>query len=45
VLSAGRTRDGLPVGIELDGPVGSDRELLALGLALEPVLLRAAPPA
>jgi len=25
--------------------VGSDRELLALGLALEPVILRAAPPA
>jgi indoleacetamide hydrolase len=45
VLCAGRTRDGLPVGIELDGPVGSDRELLALGLALEPVILRAAPPA
>src|SRR5438552_17176715 len=45
VLCAGRTRDGLPVGIELDGPAGSDRELLALGLALEPVILRATPPA
>jgi Asp-tRNA(Asn)/Glu-tRNA(Gln) amidotransferase A subunit family amidase len=45
VLCAGRTRDGLPVGIELDGPVGSDRELLALGLALEPVILRTATPA
>jgi indoleacetamide hydrolase len=43
VLCAGRTRDGLPVGIELDGAVGSDRELLALGLALEPVISRVAP--
>ena len=25
----------LPVGIELDGPAGSDRRLLAIGLALE----------
>jgi mandelamide amidase len=45
VLCAGRTRDGLPVGIELDGPAGSDRALLALGLTLEPVISRTAPPA
>src|SRR6266545_3407482 len=32
------------VGIELDGPAGSDRELLALGLALEPVISCAAMP-
>ncbi|HVR70354.1 MAG TPA: amidase family protein [Vicinamibacteria bacterium] len=38
VLCAGVTRDGLPVGIEFDGPAGSDRELLALGRALERVL-------
>jgi mandelamide amidase len=37
-LPAGLTKDGLPVGIELDGPAGSDRTLLAIGLALEPVL-------
>lgn len=30
--------DGLPVGIELDGPAGSDRRLIAIALALEPVL-------
>lgn len=29
------TRDGLPVGLELDGPAGSDRALLAIGLAVE----------
>lgn len=31
---------GLPVGIEFDGPAGSDRALLALGLAAEAVLGR-----
>ena len=35
----------LPVGIELDGPAGSDRRLLALGLAIEGVLGRLPPPA
>ena len=35
----------LPVGLELDGPAGSDRRLLAIGLALEPVLGRLGPPA
>ena len=29
---------GLPVGIELDGPVGSDRALLSIGLAIEALL-------
>ena len=29
---------GLPVGLEFDGPAGSDRKLLALGLAVEGVL-------
>lgn len=43
VLPGGLTRGGLPVGIELDGPAGTDRDLLALGHALEPVLGR--PPA
>ena len=34
-LPAGLTRSGLPVGMELDGPMGSDRFLLSIGLALE----------
>ena len=28
----------LPVGIELDGPMGSDRQLLAIALAIETYL-------
>ncbi len=44
VLPAGLTRDGLPVAIELDGPRGSDRELLAVGLALEAELGALPPP-
>ena len=31
----GATQAGLPVGLEIDGPGGSDRKLLAIGLALE----------
>lgn len=34
----------LPVGLELDGPAGSDRRLLAIAMALEPVLGRLAAP-
>jgi mandelamide amidase len=34
-LAAGLTADGLPVGLELDGPLGSDRRLLAIGVAFE----------
>jgi len=37
-LPAGITAAGLPVGIELSGPVSSDRELLAIGAAVERVL-------
>ncbi len=29
---------GLPVGIEIDGPRGSDQRLLAIGMAIEKVL-------
>jgi indoleacetamide hydrolase len=36
---------GLPVGMELDGPAGSDRRLLSIGLALEEVFGRMPPPA
>jgi mandelamide amidase len=34
-IPVGLTRDGLPVGLELDGPAWSDRNLLAMGLAVE----------
>ncbi|WP_341318932.1 indoleacetamide hydrolase [Paraburkholderia sp. IMGN_8] len=37
-LAAGMTRRGLPVGLELDGPLGSDRRLLAIGVAFEQLL-------
>jgi mandelamide amidase len=37
-LHAGMTPDGLPVGLEIDGPVSSDRNLLAMGLAIEAIL-------
>jgi len=38
VLPAGLTAEGLPVGLELDGPAASDRTLLSLGLAVEATL-------
>lgn len=37
-IPVGLTSDGLPVGLELDGPAFSDRHLLALGLAVEALL-------
>ncbi|WP_305988227.1 indoleacetamide hydrolase [Roseibium sp. MMSF_3544] len=37
-LPIGVTSDGLPVGLELDGPAHSDRHLLSIGLAVEAVL-------
>ncbi|WP_306141957.1 indoleacetamide hydrolase [Roseibium sp. MMSF_3412] len=37
-LPIGLTADGVPVGLELDGPAFSDRHLLALGLAIEAAL-------
>src|SRR5882672_11288150 len=36
----GRTPAGLPIGLELDGPAGSDRRLLAIGLAIETLVGR-----
>ncbi len=44
VLPAGVATDGLPVAIELDGPAGADRALLALGLGIEKVLGPISPP-
>jgi Asp-tRNA(Asn)/Glu-tRNA(Gln) amidotransferase A subunit family amidase len=38
VLPVGLTNGGLPVSIELDGPAGGDRRLLALGLSVEGAL-------
>jgi mandelamide amidase len=35
---------GLPVGIELDGPAGSDRRLLAIGMGIEDLLGTLPPP-
>ena len=43
-LPAGLTAQGLPVGIELDSPAGSDRRLLAIAAAIEPLLPRLPPP-
>ena len=37
-MASPSARDGLPVSLEFDGPAGTDRELLALGLAIEAVL-------
>ncbi len=44
-LPLGRTRLGLPVGLELDGPTGRDRELLAAGAAVEALIGSLPPPA
>lgn len=43
-VPAGLTCDGLPVGIEIDGPVGSDSRLLSLGLTMEKILGSVPPP-
>jgi Asp-tRNA(Asn)/Glu-tRNA(Gln) amidotransferase A subunit family amidase len=44
VLPAGLTGNGLPVALELDGPSGADRAVLALGLAVEATLGSLPPP-
>jgi indoleacetamide hydrolase len=43
-LPVGLTNSGLPVGLELDGPVNSDRRLLAIGLSMERLFGRLPPP-
>jgi mandelamide amidase len=40
----GRTQAGLPLGLAIDGPAGSDRKLLSIGLALEKLFGRLPPP-
>src|ERR1700754_1154571 len=37
-LFAGMTPGGLPVGLEIDGPVGSDTRLLGMGMSIEAIL-------
>jgi len=44
VMPTGIAANGLPVSMEFDGPAGSDRTLLGLGLSLEQVLGHVAPP-
>jgi mandelamide amidase len=43
-VPAGLTPSGLPVGMELDAPAGTDRRLLAIGRALETILPKLPPP-
>jgi mandelamide amidase len=43
-IPAGLTRDGLPVGFEIDGLPGGDNQLLRLGMAIEAVLEPLPPP-
>ena len=43
-IPMGMTKDGLPVGLELDGPKGSDRKLLAIGMAIDKLLGPIPPP-
>ncbi|CEJ82395.1 hypothetical protein VHEMI02461 [[Torrubiella] hemipterigena] len=43
-IPAGLTSDRLPVGIEIDGPLGSDMTLLGLGLTIEKKFGRLPPP-
>ncbi|MBB1624165.1 indoleacetamide hydrolase [Achromobacter sp. UMC71] len=44
-LPAGLSEQGLPVGLEVDGLPGDDRQVIAIGLAIEGVLGRVTPPA
>jgi Asp-tRNA(Asn)/Glu-tRNA(Gln) amidotransferase A subunit family amidase len=43
-IPAGLTANGLPVGLEIDGPLGSDRKLLGIGLGVEALLGRVPAP-
>lgn len=44
-IPAGMTPSGLPVGLEIDGPLGSDDRLIGIGLAIETELGRVPAPA
>lgn len=43
-LPAGLTARGLPMGVEIDGPIGADKKTLALAQAIEPLLPATPPP-
>jgi indoleacetamide hydrolase len=43
-IPAGLTASGLPVGLELDAPAGTDRALLGIGKAVESILGHLPPP-
>lgn len=44
-LPSGLGREsGLPIGLEIDGPAGSDRHLLSIGISIEGLLGRLMPP-
>jgi mandelamide amidase len=43
-IPVGMTAGGLPIGIEVNGPLGSDERLISLGLAMEKVFGRLPPP-
>jgi mandelamide amidase len=43
-LPIGLTETGLPVGVELDGPIGGDGDLLSAALAVETIAPRLPPP-
>lgn len=45
VIPAALNSAGMPVSLEIDGPAGSDRNVLAIGLAMEQVLGHLPPPA
>ena len=45
MLPAALTAEGLPVSLELDGPVGTDRRLLTIGRAVEAVIGKLPAPA
>jgi mandelamide amidase len=44
-IPAGLTASGLPVGLEIDGPLGSDDRLIGIGLSIEATLGAVAAPA
>lgn len=39
VIPMGKNTEGLPIALQLDGPVNSDRKLLAIGLQIEKLIL------
>lgn len=37
-IPAGLSNIGLPIGVEIDGPIGSDTQIISIGMAIEKVL-------